>query len=35
MIRGNNMIMIQGKDTIGTIAMIKHLGINMKRPKVL
>jgi len=32
---GNNMITIQGNGTIRTIVVIKHLGINLKRPKVL
>jgi hypothetical protein len=29
------MITIQGNGTIRTIVVIKHLGINLKRPKVL
>jgi hypothetical protein len=32
---GNNMIMIQGNGIVQTIAMTKHLGINMKSPKVI
>jgi hypothetical protein len=32
---GNNMITIQGNGTIQTIAVIKHLGTNLKRLKIL
>jgi hypothetical protein len=32
---GNNMITIHGNGIIRTIAMTKHLSINLKRPKVL
>jgi hypothetical protein len=32
---GNNMITIQGNGTIKTIKMTKHLGTNLKKPKVL
>jgi hypothetical protein len=32
---GNNIIIIQGNGIIKTIATTKHLGTNMRRPKVL
>jgi hypothetical protein len=32
---GNNMIIIQGNGIVKTITMTKHLGINLKKPKVL
>jgi hypothetical protein len=32
---GKNIITIQGNGTVKTITMTKHLGTNLKRPKVL
>jgi hypothetical protein len=32
---GNNMIKIQGNGIVKTRTMTKHLGTNLKRPKVL
>jgi hypothetical protein len=32
---GNNMITIQGNGIVRTIVVTKHLGTNLKRPKVL